>query len=776
MRRIEMTFIKTTKVLLFFLFLSFSSFSQNWKGNWMTAYEAQSATNTWTGFRKVISINKTPGRAIARIAVDSKYWLWINGKMVVFEGGLKRGPSPKDTYFDEVDIAPYLKSGSNTIAILAWYFGKDGFSHNSSGKAGLFFDCQANGLEIISDRSWKAAILPSYKTCDDPLVNFRLAESSILYDARKEIGNWQQSDFDDATMQHVNIIGKAGSAPWNILVKRPIPLWKDFGLKTYNKQVIKGDTIICDLPYNAQITPYLKVEGDEGKKVTICTDNYLIYHGGAVNVRAEYISKKGLQEYESLGWMNGHKVYYIIPKGVKVLALLYRETGYDTEFSGSFTSSDSFLNKLWDKSARTLYITMRDNYMDCPDRERAQWTGDAVNESGQAFYILSRSSDQLSSKWLHEIINWQRKDSSLFSPSPAGNYDYELPAQILATIGHYGVWNYYLNSGDKQTIRDLYPGIKRYLALWNQDERGIVPLRKGGWDWGDWGENVDMLAIYNLWYYLALKSQVHIAHELGYTEDAKHYESMLSKFEIGFNNRFWDDQAKAYRSPGYKGKTDDRTQALAIVSGIAKQERYPSLLRIFKEEEHASPYMEKYVYEAMMVMGEEEEALSRHKKRFSKMVYDERFTTLFEGWGIGTEGFGGGTVNHAWSGGGATIASQYICGIAPLEPGYKKFQIQPQPGSIAEAKALVPSVSGNITSAFISTKNHFQLIVEVPKGTEAIVNMPEGNYTEMRINETRVWKAGKFSSTRIIKPNLENTSSKLSFIVSPGRYTIKALY
>ena len=32
--------------------------------------------------------------------------------------------------------------------------------------------------------------------------------------------------------------------------------------------------------------------------------------------------------------MNGHEVWYIVPSGVKVVDLKYRETGYDTEFSG----------------------------------------------------------------------------------------------------------------------------------------------------------------------------------------------------------------------------------------------------------------------------------------------------------------------------------------------------------------------------------------------------------------------------------------------------------
>ena len=40
------------------------------------------------------------------------------------------------------------------------------------------------------------------------------------------------------------------------------------------------------------------------------------------------------------------------------------------------------------------------------------------------------------------------------------------------------------------------------------------------------------------------------------------------------------------------------------------------------------------------------------------MLSYKDYTTLFEGWGIGQEGFGGGTINHAWSGGPLTLLSQ----------------------------------------------------------------------------------------------------------------------
>ena len=113
-------------------------------------------TNLWTCFRKTVSLDKKPSQALARIAVDSKYWLWINGKMVIFEGQLKRGPAPNDTYYDTVDLEPYLQKGENTIAVLVWYFGKEAFSHNSSGQSGLVFDAKIDGIPLLSNHSWKA--------------------------------------------------------------------------------------------------------------------------------------------------------------------------------------------------------------------------------------------------------------------------------------------------------------------------------------------------------------------------------------------------------------------------------------------------------------------------------------------------------------------------------------------------------------------------------------------------------------------------------------------
>ena len=766
--------IFTLQLLSTFCFAQANNLSTyNWKAYWISTMENQNETNTWLAYRKIVNVETLPVYAIANIAVDSKYWLWVNGKQIIFEGGLKRGPNANDTYYDEVDIAPYLKMGTNIIAIQLWYFGKDGFSHKSSGKGALLFDCQWQGADLLSDGSWQCSVLKAFKTCDEPKPNFRLSESSILFDAREDIGNWQTDT--TIALASAAVVGKAGGAPWNKLIARPIPQWKDYGVELLENPLVitsaTADTLIYRLKYNAQFTTFIKIDSkEEGQTFKFFTDNYLIYNGGATGLRSEYKTKKGIQEYETPNWLNGHRLYCIIPKGVKVIEVGYRETGYNTTFAGSFSCSDSFLNRLWQKSLRTLYVTMRDSYMDCPERERAQWTGDAVNESGEAFYALDTMSHLLSKKWLNEFADWQRPDSSLYGPVPSGNWSLELPDQSLSAIGYYGVWNYFMHTADTATLKNVYAAAKKYLLLWKINEKGTVEFRKSGWPWGDWGDNKDMELIFNLLYYTAVKGMALSAEVLQKNDDENYYSAIMKKLKTSFNEHFWN--GKVYRHPQYKLLDDDRVQALAVVSGIADHEKYPAILKVLTEQMHASPYMQKYVMEAFFIMGFDSQALARTRLRFAEMVNDNYFTTLWEGWKPNHQEYGGGTVNHGWSGGALTVLSQYVCGIFPVEPGYKKFQVLPQPADLKNAEAIVQSVAGEIKASFSNDKGRFVLHVSVPVNTSAIMGVPVGKVSIIKLNGKTVWKNGKAKKVGIVFNDNDNRYIKI--LKGYGNWSIEA--
>lgn len=673
---------------------------------------------TWLCFRKEIYVDDLEKQQHLKIAADSKYWLWINGDLIVREGGLKRGPNPNDTYCDEFSEIQGLRKGNNMIAILVWYFGKDGFSHKNSPTPGIYFDLKVGKQHFVSDSTWKVRRHPSFYVPEGEKPNYRLPESNIGYDASKEL---DLNALDDTSWKNARDMSLE-EAGWNRLVARPIPMWKDYGLKEYTKLDYQGDTlIVASLPYNAQVTPYIKLKSSKGLKIDIRTDNY---RGGSVpNVFAEYVTKEGIQEFEAYGWMNGHQVYYKIPTGVKVLDVKFRETGYDTAFRGSFSCNDTFYNTLWNKSLRTLYITMRDTYMDCPDRERSQWWGDVVNELGEAFYSLDYKAHLLTKKGIYELMNWQRKDSVIYAPVPSGNWNQELPMQMLASVGYYGFWTYYVGTGDKQTIEDVYPNVRKYIHVWKTDENGLVIPRKGGWTWGDWGDNKDLILLYNAWYSLALKGFEKMALLVGEKKDAEWASAVNAKLKQAFHHHFWNGQY--YISPGYNGLPDDRAQALAVLAGILPETEYETIRPFFTKYYNASPYMEKYVLESLCMMGFGEDALHRMKIRYKDMV-ESPLTTLWEGWGIGNEGFGGGSYNHAWSGGPLTILSQFFAGIAPLKPGFKEFSVNPQLGCLKNVGAVVPTKWGDITISIAREGSRMIVRLQVPNKTTAHFKVGNG--------------------------------------------------
>ncbi|MBN1534020.1 MAG: glycoside hydrolase [Spirochaetes bacterium] len=770
-----------------------SAGDEGWRAGWITVPDRtpldtlcprlfKYRENMWVCFRKRVVLEEVPRRLIAKIGADSRYWLWINGVPVVREGGLKRGPNPHDTYYDEVDLSGRLRKGENVIAVLLWFFGKEGFSHNDSGTAALIFECGHNGGGVISDGSWKVRVHPAFYTTGAPIPNYRLPEANIAFDARRDMPQWTGLDFDDSGWGDAQVLGRPPVPPFHRLVKRPIPLWKAGRLRRYEYQTVSRDTggnrvIQCGLPYNAQVSPYLAVDSPEGLTIGIQTDNY--EGGGAYSVRMEYRTSEGAQSFEFPSWMNGHRVRYTLPPGVRVIDLRYRESGYDTSFAGSFHCNDDFLNALWKKSARTLYLCMRDSFMDCPDRERAQWWGgDIVLDIPQAFYALDVRSHALMKKAIDELVDWRKSDGTLYAPIPSGNWFNELPIQMLAAIGHYGFWTYYLYSGDRETVRRAYPHARRYLSLWKTRESGLVIPRPGDWNWADWGSNIDVEAFTDEWYYLALMGMNEMAAALGREKDAGSYEKRMASFRNAFQRRYWTDSG--YRSPGYTGVTDDRVNALAVTSGLASPEKYPRLKKILVSSRFASPYMEKYVIEALVAMGYADEGLARLKERYHKMVASS-YSTLWEGWDIGSSVYGGGTNNHSWAGGGLIVLSGYIAGIMPVRPGFREFRVLPREGGLTSVDASMRTVRGDIRLSVRDDTSVYRLSIVVPGGTRAGVYLHRFNGERrpaktITVNRRVVLRGSRFVAGPGVDSVVQDRVGYYRIGLHPGSYRITVRY
>ena len=690
----------------------------DWTAKWIWDKENLTGQNVWMCFSKKVSLHELPTELVAHISADSKYWLYINGQTVVFEGSVKRGPDGNSGYYDSVDISPYLRQGENTICALVWFWDDEtAYSYNSSGQGGFIFEAEGDGITIVSDKSWRVKRNSAYVDSALYPPNYRIPEYSIYYDARKDMGDWTSDSFDTSSWEAATEYAVGGEGAYGKLYPRGIPFLKDYGLSAYENsgeyenytvKKLLGEKITVDVPYNAQLTPYLKVIAPEGKKIRITTENTLI---GAVSTT--YITKEGEQEFEALGWFNGEHITYEIPKGVTVVSLMYRETGYDSSFSGDFRCDDEFLNTLWQKSLRTLYVTMRDNFMDCPDRERAQWWGDVTNEMIMTMYSMDSNSYLLYQKGVEAMLSHTDDSDVLQTVVPISGDYFELPVQQLAGI--VGFLTYYEYTGDTAFLERVYDASLSYLKLWEIGKNNLVVHRGGSWDWADWGNKADMTSIENAWVYYALSSVEEMAELLGEDEDIAFIAGRKAIIAEGYKALWTEDgfKSKDVRKP------DDRANALAVLAGLADESQYAVIKNVLTTTENASPYMEYYVLEALCEMGEYEAAKDRMKRRYEGMVTED-YSTLWEFWDSWR-----GTMNHAWSGGPLVIMSKHFAGITPVDAGYESVKIDPQYALSESISCTVPSVKGLITLDYEKAAEGYAVNLTVPQGMKAVLYVPD---------------------------------------------------
>lgn len=769
-------------LLLLFLFVvasAMASVSPKWI--WIDNKDAQ---NTWACFRKTLDIDNVPSSEVyADIAVDSKYWLWVNGQQVVFEGGLAGSPSqagkwdrkakitPSNTWFERVNIQPYLRKGKNVISVLTWYWGRE--THKGTyikKRGGLLFSSEIDGKDISSDSSWKASRHVAYDTTGCTASKM-LVQFKVKYDARKNMNEWFMPEYNDAKWSSAVVLGDKGDAPWYNLDERNFPRLTDHGLMDYaNKKeldfpfVSNGKPVVCRLPFNKQITPYLEVESEGGDTIFIKTDN------SRNSITAQYITCSGKQSFESYSWMNGHDVIYSIPKGVKVLSLKYRWMTVG-EMAGKFQIDNPFYQRLWDMCYNTLFVCARDNFMDCPDRERTLWIGDVADQTSYLFYSMDDAGRKLLRTAIISTMCFsENKVIGALGPLRVR----ELVCQSLQFIAQC-IWPYYINTGDKATLSEVYPFVYDYLSLFPMKENGLPEYRKGKspdtWDWLDWGVKgtIDNEPIQVAFYYMALDKAREMATVLGKSDDVKWYDERMKSIISNYDKCFW--QNGFYSSNPAKFK-DDRANAIAIVSGVASPDKYQQIVdNILTKNYYSSPHFEWIVEDAMCIAGEYGKALERMKKQYQSQVDNKKMTTLYEKFPDG------GSYNHAWNAPNAILA-KYISGIYPTKPGWKEFVVKPHLVNFKSIKQTVPSVKGNI-SLEVSSNENTKIKLTNPDDTEAVVYLPvpDGKtYKYVSLNGQKICTKEKGMSKQVSGVDyIGEETGFIIFRVKPGSWTIEGI-
>ena len=109
------------------------------------------------------------------------------------------------------------------------------------------------------------------------------------------------------------------------------------------------------------------------------------------------------------------------------------------------------------------------------------------------------------------------------------------------------------------------------------------------WEWGDSSGNVDYEALENAWIYLAMSKTAKMAEILGYMEDKADFDARLANLKTNYD-KLWTE--KGYKTPESKF-VDERANSLAVISGLAEEEKYEKIASILTTSYESTVYMEK---------------------------------------------------------------------------------------------------------------------------------------------------------------------------------------
>jgi hypothetical protein len=531
------------------------------------------------------------------------------------------------------------------------------------------------------------------------------------------------------------------------------PAIKDYGLKDYvglSKDLPHAEErtwkLVCEMPHNCQFQPWIRVDGPAGRTIRFDSSNPLVLY---LTPAETVTTASGEGTYEAKNWMSGEGAIYTIPAGVTVQAVKYRETGYDTEFAGSFECNDDDYNILWRKGARTVYLCMRDHFYDCPDRERVGFWGDGTPELDQCFYLFDSRANRLCKN-----LVLRRLEPDFY------------PGQILEFLGEYGLWFYYLQTGDLDSLRAVYDSTRTFL----------LEIYKFGnpRQWFDWGqESKDTAVIETCFYYIDMKTLRKIALTTGHGADLPVIDAKLKAIRDTFDGKFWTGDSYMSRDVS---APDDRANAMAVNAGLADRSKWAAIYNnVLTKTANASCFFDRWVFEALCAMGKQEYALLRMYNRYKTMI-PSSFTTLWEHydrwWASEINAFDeGSSLNHGWNPPVLNL-SQTIAGVAPEAPGWSTYHVLPKEAFLTSIMVVVPTIRGSVAVAIKKTTTDYSLAVTSPSGTTAVVGIPKSSFTKMssiEVNGRVIWEGTYCGGVKGIAWNGED-DGYLKFNAEPGTW------
>ena len=750
------------------------------------------AGNVSPAFAKTFDLRE--GVVSAELAVTGVgyYEARINGKKV---GEKVLDPTPTDyrkrVYYSKYDVADLLDRGANEICLLlgnglfnvqcddAWKFAQAPWRDFPRGIAVLTVTyADKTTMRLVTDGSWR--VTPS------PVLFNDFREGEII---RAEPMSPKSPGFAE------EVPGPAGNLTEELhpaakitreIVARSVEPWPD-GAMVYDigcnlagwarirfKGLKKGEVVT--IRYDERHPREGKRHIDQHVKSVASPSACPQINPSTAGFQTDrFISAGGGDEvYEPRFTYNGFR--YVIVTGASNMPERESVVGCQirTAFpkTGSFTCSDPTFNRLVAATELAYEGSFANGYpMDCPHREKNGWTGDAamIVEFSQYAYGSAGNAAAYRS-WIRTMIDQQTTNGCIPAIVPTCGWGLNEFAS-----SHGPAWGWALTTipltvysfrGDRDFLEEAYPGMVKYVRkLVSEFKDGLCVQGLGDWcavkiDNPEkyWLPRVPVALSSTAFAYRTMLDLVQSATALGRADDAREFQRRADEIKAAFNRKF-------YKGNGIYGQGLPYAQAVSLEFGLVPESEREAAQRQLVSAVHAEGDKidfgmlgTRVVFRALTDAGAIDLAwrlIMRNEYPGFSNFLENGATTLWETFN------GDSSRNHVMFGDFAAWAYAFIVGVRPIEPGFRRFLVQPViPSALTWARARVNTPQGDISAGWKKDDCGYSYELDVPTNTEAIVRLPDGNEHIVGAGrQTFSWKTLEPAYVESAFPRTERASS-----------------
>jgi alpha-L-rhamnosidase len=403
---------------------------------------------------------------------------------------------------------------------------------------------------------------------------------------------------------------------------------------------------------------------------------------------------------------------------------------------------------------------------DCPQRERAGWTGDWQVFAPTAAFLYDVVG--FTRSWLRDVALDQRGDGCVANMSPLPPSEgFDGPIGFLNGSAGWGdvvvsaPWDLYEAYDDLSLLRETWETASAWVDFAaraaasgrHPDRAAARPtaaahekfLWDTGFHWGEWLEPgktprdfpafvaADKSEVATAYLHRSAATMVRVGTLLGI--DA----ATLDRHRVLADGARHAWQTEFVRPDGSLAVQTQASHVRALTFDLVPDDLRPSIAaRLVALVEEAGGHLTTGFLSTGLLLpaladaghvGTAYELLLQDSEPSWLAMVDRGATTVWEHWnGVDAAGVAHDSLNHYSKGAVASFLHRHVAGLMPTSPGYRTFRVGPRPGGgLTWVKAAHESPYGVIHVAWRLDDETLALDVTVPGGTSAEVVLPDGS-------------------------------------------------